>query len=217
MTIYSNSGLKLNMESAKGADIVISAITAAAPGVFTSTAHGLLANDVVLITSNISQLNGRVFAVSNITANSFSLLDIAGGTNYVSTVGMDAFINCTVNKITFGTTITGTKDFSAKGGDIKTVDTTTVQDKKDQQIVVGATALSYDMTMLWDPADAGQSAMINAFNAGTSKAFKITWPNGRYALFAGSIGYAGAPGGASQGVTTSPATIALSGTPSYAI
>jgi hypothetical protein len=217
MTIHTNSGLKLSMESARGADIVCSGVTNAAPGVFTSTAHGLANGDTILLTTNISQLNGRAYTVANVAANTFNLLDINGGTNYVSTVGMDTFLNCTVNKITLGNTITGVKEFSPKGGDVKLVDTTTVQDKKDQQIVVGTTAMSYDMTMLWDPADAGQQAMINAFNAGSTKVFKITWPNGRYALFAGSVGYGGAPGGASQGVTTSPATVALSGNPTYAI
>jgi hypothetical protein len=217
MTIYTNSGLKLFMESAKAASIVMSAVTLASPGVFTSTAHGLANGDTVLITSNISQLNGRAYTVANVAANTFNLLDAGGGSNYVSTLGMDAFVSCSVEKITLGTTINGVKDFSPKGGDIKYVDTTTVHDKKDQQIVVGATALSYDMTMLWDPVDAGQAAMIAAFNAGTSKVFKIQWPNGRYALFNGSVGYGGAPGGSSQGVTTSPASVALTGNPTYAI
>jgi Phage tail tube protein, TTP len=189
--IYTNSGLKLFMESALGSAITVTAVTNAAPGVFTAAAHGV--------------------------TGSFSLLDIAGGSAYVSTLGMDTFVSCSVQKVTFGTTIAGVKDFSPKGGDIKFVDTTTVQDKKDQQVVVGATAMSYDLTMLWDPADAGQTAMINAFNSGVNKCFKIQWPNGRYALFAGSVGYGGAPGGGSQNVVTSPASVALTGNPSYAI
>lgn len=215
--IYTNSGLKLFMESVLGAAITVTGVTLAAPGVFSASAHGLLANDVILITSNMSQLNGRVFAVSNIAAGTFSLLDIAGGTNYVSTIGMDTFASMTVQKVTLGNTINGVKDFSPKGGDIKFVDTTTVQDKKDQQVVVGSTAIAYDLTMLWDPADAGQAAMIAAFNAGSNKVFKILWPNGRYALFSGSVGYGGAPGGGSQNVVTSPASVALTGNPSYSI
>jgi hypothetical protein len=215
MTIHTNSGLKLYMESAKAAAKVIEGMTLAAPGVITITAHGYADGDVILIDEcNVTQLDGRAFVVSGKTVNTFQLLGVTTGTE-ISTVGYDTFVSGNVYKITLGTSITGVKEFGPKGGDIKFVDTTTVHDKKDQQIVVGSTAISYDLTMIWDPADSGQTAMINAFNAGAEKVFKILWPNGRYALFNGSVGYGGAPGGANQGVTTSPAAVALTGNPTY--
>ena len=116
-----------------------------------------------------------------------------------------------------GISIPGAQEFSPSGGDIKFVDTTTVSDTQDKQIVVGATAMSYNMTMQWDPSDAAQIAMINAFTTRTSKAFRIQWPNGRAALFYGSVGYAGLPGGSSQGVTTSPAAVSMNGAATYII
>lgn len=214
--IYTNSGLKLYMQSAIGSALTISAITIAAPGVVTSAAHGLNDGDVVLLDVNIAELDGRAFVVSGKTTNTFQLAGLTAGSE-LSTVGLDAFTSGSAYKITLGTSITGVKEFGPKGGDIKFVDTTTVHDKRDQQIVVGSTAQSYDLTMLWDPSDAGQAAMIAAFQAGADKVFKILWPNGRYALFNGSVGYAGAPGGGNQDVTTSPAAVALTGNPTYGI
>ena len=214
MTIHTNSGLKMYMESARGSALTISAMTNAAPGVFTSAAHGLSNGDVIFIDSNVTQIGGRAFVVSGKTTDTFQLLGVTTGSE-ISTVGYDTFASGSAYKITLGTSITGVKEFGPKGGDIKFVDTTTVHDKKDQQIVVGATAISYDLTMLWDPADTGQAAMIDAFTTGSEKVFKILWPNGRYALFNGSVGYGGAPGGSSQGVTTSPAAVALTGSPTY--
>ena len=216
MTIYTNSGLKLYMESAKGSDLTITGITLAAPGVVTSAAHGLVNGDVVLLETNVTQLDGRAFVVSGKTTDTFQLAGLSASSE-LSTVGFDTFVSGTAVKITLGTSITGVKEFGPKGGDIKFVDTTTVHDKRDQQIVVGSSALSYDLTMLWDPTDAGQAAMIAAFTAGTEKVFKILWPNGRYALFNGSVGYGGAPGGANQDVTTAPAAVALTGNPTYGI
>lgn len=216
-TIYTNSGLKLYMESAKAAAKVITAFTAASPGVATSVAHGFSDGDVVLLTvEGMTELNGRVFVVYAKATDTFQLRDQAG-TGGLSTINYDAFVSGTAEKITFGTSITGVKEFSPKGGDIKFVDTTTVHDKKDKQVVVGSSAVSYDLTMNWDPSDAGQAAMINAFTDGDQKCFKILWPNGRYALFNGSVGYGGTPGGASQGVTTAPAAIALTGDATYSI
>ena len=216
--IYTNTGLKLYMESAVVADATVTAMSLAAPGVFTLATHGFLAGDVLRFTTNVSQLDGRLMVVAaSPPAGTFSLLDIAGGATAISTIGFDAMTTMTVAKVTLGTAITGCKDFSAKGGEPKMLDSTTVHDKRDRQIVAGVSASTYDMVMNWDPADAGQTAMINAFTTGSAKGFKVLYPNGRYVLFSGTVGYGGAPGGGSQAITTSPAAIALSGPPTYAI
>ena len=49
MPIRTNSGLKLFMESAIAAAKTITAITKAAPGVFSSTAHGFANGDLILL------------------------------------------------------------------------------------------------------------------------------------------------------------------------
>jgi len=103
------------------------------------------------------------------------------------------------------------QDFSFAGGEIKTVDTTTVNDVVDTQIVVGASAQSADMVMQWDPASAAQAAMIAAFKTRANKGFKVVWPDGANVKFYGTVGYTGAPGGGKQGVTTSPAKITMLG------
>ncbi len=215
MTIYTNSGLGMAMESAIGATKTISAATNAAPGVFTSNAHGFTDGDKILLTVlGMSQVNGRIFTVYASDTNTFQL-ENAAGTGALSTATWGVFTSGTAAEITFGTTITGVQEFSPQGGDIKFLDTTTVHDTSDKQTVVGASATSYNLTMQWDPGDAAQAAMIAAFEARANKAFKITWPNGRHAMFYGTVGYSGMPGGSSQGVTTSPAAIAMNGTPTY--
>ncbi len=218
MTIYTNSGLVLAMQSAAATATAITVGTNANPGVFTATAHGLLDGDVILVTAvGMIEINERMFAVVNKTLNDFQLKNTATGTVGIDTTSYGVFTGGTFQKLTMGITIPGVQEFSPSGGDIKFVDTTTVSDKVDKQQVVGATAMAYNMTMQWDPSDAAQIAMLNAFTTRTSKGFRITWPGGRYAMFYGSVGYAGLPGGGSQGVTTSPAAVSMNGSATYGI
>jgi hypothetical protein len=209
MTVRTNSGLQMFMESAIASPMTITGITLANPGVVSSTAHGYSNGDIVLIEClGMLQLNGRLFKVVSVAADSFRLAGPDGATG-LDTSGYTAFTSGTAKKVTLGTTITGCMDFNAAGGDIKTVDTTTVHDTQDTEIVVGATAQSYDMTVQWDPSASAQQYMKAAFIARANKAFKIRWPDGAYILFYGTVGYTGAPGGGKQGVTTSPAKISM--------
>lgn len=218
MTIYTNSGVTLAMQSAAATAAAITAGTNAAPGVFTATAHGLLDGDIILLTAvGMIEINERMFVVVNKTLDSFQLKNTATGAVGIDTTSYGVFTSGTFQKLTMGTTIPGVQEFSPSGGEIKFVDTTTVSDKVDKQQVVGATAMSYNMTMQWDPSDTAQIAMLAAFTTRTSKGFRITWPNGRYAMFYGSVGYAGLPGGSSQGVTTSPAAVSMNGAATYGI
>ena len=211
MTIKTNSGLKLFMESAIATAKTISGITKAAPGVVSSTAHGFTNNDVVLLeVQGMVELNGRLFKVVNSAADSFQLAGVDGTTG-IDTTLYNTFSSGTVKKVTLGTSITGVQEFTFSGGDIKTVDTTTVNDLVDTQIVVGAAAQAADLTMQWDPSSAAQQAMIAAFQTRANKGFKVMWPDGAFVLWYGTVGYTGAPGGGKQGVTTSPAKITMLG------
>lgn len=211
MTIKTNSGLKLFMESAIATAKTISGITKAAPGVVSSTTHGFTNNDIVLLeVQGMVELNGRLFKVVNSAADSFQLAGVDGSTG-IDTTLYNTFSSGTVKKVTLGTSITGVQEFTFSGGDIKTVDTTTVNDLVDTQIVVGAAAQAADLTMQWDPSSAAQQAMIAAFQTRANKGFKVMWPDGAFVLWYGTVGYTGAPGGGKQGVTTSPAKITMLG------
>lgn len=211
MTIHTNSGLKMFMESAIAAATNITTITKAAPGVFSAAGHTLANGDLVLLEiQGMVELHGRLFKVMGVAAGTFSIADVDGSTS-IDTTNFNTFTSGTAKKVTLGTSITGVQDFTFAGGEIKTVDTTTVHDVQDTQIVVGATAQSADMTMQWDPASAAQKAMITAFQTRANKGFKVLWPDGAYTLFYGTVGYTGAPGGGKQGVTVSPAKITMLG------
>ena len=211
MTIHTNSGLKLYMESAIAAAKTISGITKAAPGVISSTAHGFANGDNVLLEiQGMVELHGYLCKVVSTTTDTFQVADV-NGTTGIDTTLFSTFTSGTAKKVTLGTSITGVQDFNFAGGEIKVEDTTTVNDTQDTQIVVGATAQSADMTMQWDPASSAQQAMIAAFKTRANKGFKVLWPDGAFTMWYGTVGYTGAPGGGKQGVTTSPAKITMLG------
>lgn len=211
MTIHTNSGLTMAMQSAIAAAKTITGITKAAPGVITATAHGYSNGDFVLLEiSGMIELNYGVYEVTNVATDTFQIIGPDGVTG-IDTTSFNTFSTGTAKKLTLGTSITGVQGFSAQGGDIKFVDTTTVHDLRDKQRAVGASAMSYTLDLQWDPANAGQAAMKAAFESSASKAFKITWPDGAYACWYGSVGYSGAPGGEKQGVTTTAAALAMDG------
>lgn len=218
MAIYKNSGLILAMQSAIGTATAITAATNADPGVFTSVDHTLLDGDIILLRiSGMIEVNERMFAVVNKSTDTFEIKNAASGTDGIDTTDFGVFTSGTFEKITLGTTIPGVQEFSPQGGDIKFLDTTTVSDTRDKQIVAGVTAMSYSLTMQWDPGDAAQAAMKTAFETSESRGFRIRWPNGRYMLFYGSVGFSGTPGGGNQGITTTQAAVSMNGAPTYGI
>lgn len=211
MPIRTNSGLKLFMESAIAAAKTITAITKAAPGVFSSTAHGFANGDLVLLEiQGMVELHGSLVKVVSVATDTFQVAGVDGSTGLDTTL-FSTFSSGTAKKLTLGTSITGVQDFSFSGGEIKTEDTTTVNDIIDTQIVVGATAQAAEMTMQWDPGSAAQKAMLDAFRTRANKGFRVVWPDGANVLFYGTVGYTGAPGGGKQGVTTSPAKVTMLG------
>lgn len=206
-----NSGIKMYMQSAIAAAKTLTGMTNAAPGVFTSTAHGYANGDIVLLeVPGVPEINNGLFKIVNVATNTFNIADVDGATG-MDTTSFGVFSSGTAKKLTLGTGISGVSDFSPSGGEIKTTPATTVHDNIDIDVVSGATALSYGLTMQWDPANAAQQAMIAAFRTRANRGFKILWPDGAYVLFYGTVGYTGAPGGGNQAVTTSPAKVVMAG------
>lgn len=215
-TIHKNSGLVLAMQSAIGTATAITAATNAAPGVFTSAAHGLTDGEIILIRSvGMIEVDERVFVVENSDTNTFQLKNAASGSVGIDTTNFGTWSSGTFEEITLGTTLTGVSAFTPSGGEIEFLDTTTVSDLRRKQTIGGITAMSYGLTLQWDPGDTAQAAMQAAFEASAARGFRVRWPNGRYMLFYGSVGFSGMPGGDSQGITTTQAAIAMNGAPTF--
>ena len=203
------SNVAIAMESARGTDITITAISKAAEGVVTA-ANTLANGDYVLLTVlGMYQINARVARVKSVSGTGFTLEGI-------DTTVFDTFTSGTANKITFGTSITTATSVSGSGGDYDFIDTTTIHGNTKTQMPGLASPATYSFENIWDVSDAGLIAMKNAGDAQAMKAFKFTFGTGGQIMsFAGYVAANLLPGGSSQQLVTTQSTITMFGSPSY--
>lgn len=217
MAVTKWSNVAIAMQSALATAVTITAITKAAPGVVSAAGHAYSNGDYVRITSNgMWQINARVFRVCVVSAGvSFQLEDVSGGTG-LSTAGFDTFTSGSAEKITFGNSISTATSMNVSGGNYAQIDTTTIHGNQKSQMPGLPDALSMNFDNLWDPTDAGQSAMKTASDAQGERAFKFTFGSGgKIMVFCGYVGFAGAPQGQAQDKVTTAAVITANGTPTY--
>ena len=210
------SNVAIAMQSALAAAKTLTAITKASPGVVSSTAHGYSNGDFVYLeVQGMWQLHGRVFRVASVATDTFQIEDVSGGTG-LSTAAFDTFSGGSAYKITFGTSITTATSMNVSGGDYSMIDTTTIHGNQKSEVPGLPNSLSMSFDNLWDPTDAGQAAMKAASDAQAIRAFKIVFgTGGKVMVFAGYVGFAGAPAGSAQDKVTSQAVITAHGTPTY--
>ena len=214
-TVRKWSGVAVAMQSALGANKTITAIAVGATATVTATHDFSTGDYVVFNVLGMSQLNGKAYRVLSVSTTVSFVIEGAGGVS-LDTSLFSAFTSGTVNKITFGTSITTATSMSASGGDFDFIDTTTIHDLVKGQIPGTANPLSYSFDNLWDAADAGQIAMKSASDAQAQKAFKFTFgTGGPIMVFNGYVGYTGAPTGSAQDKVVSPAVVTAFGTPTY--
>lgn len=215
MAVTKWSNVAIAMQSALAAAKTLTAITKASPGVVSSPAHGYSNGDFVYLdVQGMWQLHGRVFRVASVATDTFQLEDVSGGTG-LSTAAFDTFTSGSAYKITFGTSITTATSMNVSGGDYSMIDTTTIHGNQKSEVPGLPNSLSMTFDNLWDPTDAGQAAMKSASDAQAIRAFKFTFGASKIMVFAGYVGFAGAPAGSAQDKVTSQAVITAHGTPTY--
>lgn len=191
------SKVAVAVQTALASAKTISAITKASPAVASSTAHGYSDGDIVLIeATGMTEVNHMVVRVDNPTANAF---DLEG----VDSTLFGTFVSGTAKKITFGASAATFTDVSPSGGEAKSVDITTIHDDTDKEQPGSKTALSYNFSSLWDPADAALVELKKADNVKGERCIGLTFASGAKVYF-NSYPFASLAPGGSKGepVTT---------------
>ena len=206
------SNVAVAMQSALATALTVTGITKANPGVVTYTGTDPSNGDYVLLTiSGMHQLNNRVARVANVNGagNTFELEGI-------NTTDFGTFSSGTVEVITFGTSVTTATSISSSGGGFDFLDTTTIHDSARSQVPGLPQAATYTMDHIWDVSDAGQVAMKTASDSQAKRCFKFTFgTGGQIMVFAGYVGFDGAPGGSAQEIVKTQSAITAQGTPTY--
>lgn len=203
------SDVTVNMQSALATAVTITGVTKASPGVVSHSGTDPSDGDYVVITSTgMSEIDGRVFRVTGQAAGSFSL-------EGEDTSGYGTFSSGSFQVITYGTTLSTVTDLSASGGDFAFVDTTTIHSNVATQIPGTASASTFTFTNIWDVSDTGLTAMKTASDNKAERAFKFTMANGQIMVFNGYVGATLLPGGSAQDKVTTQTVVTMYGTPSY--
>lgn len=206
-TVNKWSNVAVAVQSALLTADSISGITKANPGVVTATAHGISNGAYVKLTIlGMHQLDGRVFRVANVAANTFEL----EGEN---TTAYDTFTSGTAEEITFGTTMQTALGLQASGGDFDFVDITTIHDNIRKQIPGLASPATYTFTHIWDASDAALIALKAASDNQAQRAIRFTFATGHKVLFNGYIGCTLLPTGNAQDKVETPMVITMFGRP----
>lgn len=179
---YKTQGALLSIETVRASAKTITAITAANPGVVSSTAHGYTNGQIVAITGIVGmvQLNNRIFQVNNVAANTFELkgVDTTAYTAYSS--GGSAFL------LTL-TPVGQVQNVDASGGAAADIDVTHLQSLGKEYLIGLPDQPDYSFQLWMDNSDTGQSALRAARDTQVAKGFTLLGADGKTACFPGLV------------------------------
>lgn len=143
------NGSTFEIASALAASKTVTAITNATAPSVSSTAHGLLVGDYIVLTSGWSKLNNRVFKVATSTTDSFTIagVDTTSTALYAAGQGIGSF-----QKVTAWTAIQQITEVSFSGGEQQFLNFAFLEDADEKQMPTSKSAISMSLTVADDPA-----------------------------------------------------------------
>lgn len=173
----------LSVSTAEAAADVITGITAANPGVVTSTSHGISAGSIVRIADVVGmvQVNNRAFVAGTVATNTLELkgVDTTDYTAYASGGNMYAQ---TMAEVGYNRSMGG---FDGEAPDIDVSHLRSIE----REYLLGLPDAGMFTMQLWVPstADAAQTRLRKLKELGTAAAFSLTLASGMRAAFMGLV------------------------------
>ena len=210
MSVQVWSNVAIAVQSAISATQAVSGVSKASTAVATYVGADTFNNGdyVVIAAQGMSQIDGRIFRVANVSTGS-NTLELEG----CDSSTFDTFTSGTIALLTFGTSLTVASGVSVSGGDFQFIDVTTIHDTVQKQIPGNASPTTFSLDCHWQPDDAGLIALKSASDAKALRAVRVTFANGYKFLVTGYVGCTLAPTGSAQAVVTTPLVITAYGRP----
>lgn len=188
------NGSTFDVAATYGASVTVTAISNASPAVVTATAHGLTTGDYVIMTSGWTKMNNRIFKVTVVDPDSFSLqgTDTTDLTRYPALGGVGSCRSvATWVQIP---QITGV-DFT--GGEQNMYTFQFLEDDDERQFPTNKSAITVTLTVADDPDQAYVSTVEKYDEDKTLNALRLNLVNGDEILY--------------------PAVVTISATPSLTV
>ena len=173
---------RLEVESTLDAVKTITAITKANPGVATSTAHGYTNGDVVVLEpiAGMTELDGQIVRVANITTNTFELEGI-------DTTAFGTFTSGSVAKISVWATLGKARTLTAGSPGLNRLDATVLLDSEKQYDLGPSETPEITVSGLSDPTAAASLLVEKAARNGTYLGFRVTMSDNSKRIFRGQM------------------------------
>lgn len=178
------TGTLFSVATAFGSAKTVSGISNATQGVVTATAHGFTTGDVVEITSGWGKLNKRIFEITVLTSDTFTLLK-------ADTSSLDFFPagsgGGSVRKVTTWQQLSKVMNPQTSGGEPKTVTYKFLESDVEYSINDGFTATSYTLEMDDDDTTAGYTALRSLTDVQSDTVLKMLLRNGSRVYIPGRV------------------------------
>lgn len=142
------NGSTVDVASSLAASKTITAITNATAPSVSSTAHGLVVGDFIVVTSGWSKLHNRVFKVATSTTDSFTLagVDTTSTTLFPAGLGAGSF-----QKVLTWVNVPQITEVSFSGGEQQFINFAFLEDVDEKQMPTSKSAISMALTVADDP------------------------------------------------------------------
>lgn len=182
MALTLPNGSTVHIGSALDVEKTASAVTNAAEAVITSTAHGLATGDYIVFDSGWSKLYGRVFRVTQTSADAFKL----DGVNTTSTADYPAGSGGgKFRKVKTWTQLSQILEVSMAGGEQQYYSYGFLEDDFERQLPTVKTAMSFTFGVADDPSLPGYKAAVAADESKERTPMLIRLSNGGTIVYNG--------------------------------
>lgn len=206
-SFWSNVGV--DVQTAAGTPLVITAISKANPAVASYTGTDPANGDVVKFdVIGMTQMHKRVGRVANVNGagNTFEIED-ENSTNYSD------FVSGTATPITLGVSMTTVQDVNSSGGEPEYKDISTIHDQIRREVPTVVSAFNLAFGCLWDMTDAAHLVLRTATLELTERVMRIRFSNGVVMLGNAYVSAVGVPNGSAQDVVKTNVAFTMQGLP----
>lgn len=204
------NGSTVDLASTYGAVKTVTGISNANPAVVSSVAHGFSNGDFVELTSGWLKLNGRVFRVAGVTADTFQL----EGVNTTSTADYPAAGGAgSARKITAFVGVSQITDVATSGGEQQFLTFGFLEENDDRQLPTTRSAQTITFTVADDPSQAYVPVAEGYDQTRSIAAVRLNLPDGSKIVYNGYLSFAETPSLSRNNLMVRQMTFSLSGRP----
>lgn len=169
-------GSKFYFSQTFAAAKTLATMSNANPTVATSVAHGYADGDELLLTSGWEDATDTIFKADELTADTFSLVDLDTTDTGFYTPGGGA--NSTTQKISAWTEIPQVLTIGTQGGDPRFTDINPISRRNGIRVPTGFNGATITLTLGHDPSNANFKAMLGISRRLAKVAFKMVLSGG---------------------------------------